>query len=245
MDHFLDESDGDVKDDPADDVVAKSIDQDEHAAGTENAVELADDGGLVGVMVKRVAAGDDIHRRIVEGEMFGVVVDRVEAIFRGGLGDFVAKAADHFLGIVEAGELVGVGVGGEGHQEVARAAADVEQAIGPGAAILLPADDLLLTGADAGVEDQLAETRAVVRLCPAVEVRTRGALDFRVSERRGRFGCACLRHRPLIPCGLRVRLCQQYSTSATGAGGVCAQLLIERFGKAGQWRAGGSYYRDA
>lgn len=84
--------------------------------------------------------------------------------------------------------MFGVRGGGDGMEEGAGAAADVEEAESVAAAALLPAGDFLLADADGGEEDEFVQPGAIVTKGPFVEMAAGGGADFGVAGGVGCFG---------------------------------------------------------
>lgn len=108
------------------------LEDDEAAAGSEDAAELAECASGLGDIADAEGDGDDIEGGIVEGECHGIALnvggDGIVGV-SGGSEAFCAGDVEHFGGEVESDDA-GWACIGEGAGEVAGAAGDIEDVIG-------------------------------------------------------------------------------------------------------------------
>ena len=143
--------DGEVEDDKAEGLVAAAIEEHESAIGGENAAHFLEGAELVGIVVKGIAAGDQVKGVVVEREVFGIADDEAEGVVKL---ELIGLALGVFYHVFRHVEAHGGGDNG-GHPGTAG-----RQGAGAGADI----EDFEVADAAAAPVAELAENTAIAGL---------------------------------------------------------------------------------
>ena len=95
-----------IEDERTNGIVARAVDNNDMAAFFQDAVHFSNGTLLVGIMVKRITAGNKIEGIIFKGQVFGIANDEVCFMAHADLFDLVVSLAQHVLAEIKSRDLL-------------------------------------------------------------------------------------------------------------------------------------------